>query len=433
MRKQKRVIGLILLIVIINLLDPCYGYIRSKAASFDEINHPDVFLKQVNGDMQCTLVAVTMLLRRAAMLSGYPNWADITTDQVRKDAWVEGVGLKYSFSHAGFTVNKAQFGNDRVNEAIALLQKHPEGIVIYDQYGRSRPHAVLLTDYTDGIFYCADPSDAVAYGRIPVNQGLVRVEEAEFYYYISGPSIPAPTASVTEGGAGLPVIDISPEADIITEANNPAAYDISARDNLPITNTLPATDDTPSTDIPAVIENMQERDISRYEIELSRTSFYYDGNEKKPAVTIIGLEENTDYVLSYINNVNPGTAAIAISGIGNYTGVVIKYFEIADADIHSLFNDIAVSVTKQSIQAGKTATVKVNLPEPLISVKEFGVDEQCIGNEVKISYSSSNSKIAKVNSKGKITGKKKGKANITVTAELTNGTKKEFSFAIKVK
>ena len=404
MRKQKRVIGLILLIVIINLLDPCYGYIRSKAASFDELNHPDVFLKQVNGDMQCTLVAATMLLRRAAMLSGYPNWADITTDQVRKDAWVEGVGLKYSFSYAGFTVNKAQFGNDRVNEAIALLQQHPEGIVIYDQYGRSRPHAVLLTDYTDGIFYCADPSDAVAYGRIPVSQGLVRVEEAEFYYYISGPSIPAPTASVTE-----------------------------ARDNSPNTNTLPATDDTPSTDIPAVIENMQERDISIYEIELSRTSFYYDGNEKKPAVTIIGLEENTDYLLSYINNVNPGTAAIAISGIGNYTGVVIKYFEIDDANIHSVFNDIAVSVTKQSIQVGKTATVIVDLSEPLISVKEFGVDDKGIGNEVKISYSSSNSKIAKVNSKGKITGKKKGKANITVTAELADGTKKEFTLAIKVK
>lgn len=432
MRKQKRAIGLILLIVIINFLDPCYGYIRSKAASFDEINHPDVFLKQVNGDMQCTLVAATMLLRRAALMSGNANWADITIDKVRKDAWVEGVGLKYSFSHAGFTVNKAQFGNDRVNEAITLLQQHPEGIVVYDQYGRSRPHAVLLTDYTDGVFYCADPSDTVAYGRIPVSQGLVKVEEAEFYYYISSPSVPALTASDFEDGAGSPAVDISPEADIISGANIPGESDMAVADNLPAADALPATD-KPSTDIPAATENLQEVDISRYEIELLRTSLYYDGNEKKPAVTVAGLEENTDYILSYINNVNPGTAAIAISGIGNYTGVVIKYFEIVEADIHSLFNDIAVSVTKQSIQAGKTATVKVNLPEPLISVKEFGVDDKGIGNEVKISYSSSNSKIAKVNSKGKITGKKKGKANITVTAELADGTKKEFTLVIKVK
>lgn len=403
MRKQKRVIGLIIMAVIINLFQPCYGNIKSMAASFDEINRPDVFLKQVNGDMQCTLVATTMLIRRAAMLSGDSNWDNITPELVRKEAWVEGAGLKYSFSYAGFTVNKVQFVNDPVNEAIVLLQQHPEGIVIYDQYGRSRPHAVLLTDFTDGIFYCADPSDAVAYGRIPVSDGLVKVEEAEYYYYISSPSVPAPTASTAEGAAVLPVMDTSPEAEVLPEINNSAA------------------------DMP------QEWDISKYEIGLSRTSYYYDGSEKKPVVTIDGLEENTDYVLSYMNNVDPGTAAVVISGTGNYSGVVIKYFEIVEADIHKLFYEIAVSVSKQSIQTGKTAAVKAILPEPLISVKEFGTDRQRIGNEVKISYSSSNSKIAKVNSNGKITGKKKGKAEIKVTAELTDGTKKEFTFAIKVK
>lgn len=405
MRKQKRAIGLIILVFAMTLFEPCYGYILSKAAGFDEINHPDVFLKQVNGDMQCTLVAATMLLRRAAILSGNSNWTDITPELVRKDAWVEGVGLKYSFSYQGFTVNKAQFGNDPVNEALALLQQHPEGIVIYDQYGRSRPHAVLLTDFTGGIFYCADPSDAVAYGRIPLSEGLVRLEEADFYYYISSPPITAPIWSETE----------------------------SSIDWLPTTDALPVTDAMLTNDNPPAIDYPQVKDISRYEIELPRTSYYYDGNEKRPTVTVAGLEENTDYLLSYINNLNPGTAAIVISGIGNYTGVVVKYFEIIEADIHSLFNDIAVSVTKQSIQAGKTATVKVNLPETLIAVQEFDVDKQGIGNEVKISYASSNSKIAKVNSKGKITGKKKGNAYITITAELADGTKKEFAFAIKVK
>ena len=44
---------------------------------------------------------------------------------------------------------------------IQLLAEHPEGIVLYD---RRQPHAVLLTDYTDGVFYCSDPAGSVSSG-----------------------------------------------------------------------------------------------------------------------------------------------------------------------------------------------------------------------------------------------------------------------------
>lgn len=44
---------------------------------------------------------------------------------------------------------------------IELLAQHPEGIVLYD---RRQPHAVLLTDYTDGVFYCSDPAGSVSSG-----------------------------------------------------------------------------------------------------------------------------------------------------------------------------------------------------------------------------------------------------------------------------
>ena len=44
---------------------------------------------------------------------------------------------------------------------IQLLAEHPEGIVLYD---RRQPHAVLLTDYTDGVFYCSDPAGSVSLG-----------------------------------------------------------------------------------------------------------------------------------------------------------------------------------------------------------------------------------------------------------------------------
>ena len=353
---------------------------KSKAATFEEINHPDIFLKQINGDLQCTLVAATMLVRRAAMLSGNLNWANITTDQIKQLAWIDGVGLKYTFTYEGITVSKTPFGSDPVNEALALLQQHPEGIVLFDQIRIPRSHAVLLTDYTNGMFYCADPSDAVPYGRIPINAGLVQVKDTEYYYYVTSPSIPSPTPSATEGNVILPITD-----------------------------------------------------INTYAAELSQTDYYYDGNEKKPVVSITGLIENVDYTVSYFNNVNLGTAVVIISGIGMYSGVMIKDFEIREATLYDYINEIKVGITKQTIQKGKTTTLKVALPQTLTLVKEYSNNVPSITNEVKINYKSANSKIATVNSKGKITGKKKGNTKITVTAALADGTKKVFTLTVKVK
>jgi hypothetical protein len=374
-------LSLIMLIFTMDLYGVSNIYImKSKAATFEEINHPDIFLKQINGDLQCTLVAATMLVRRAAMLSGNLNWANITTDQIKQLAWIDGVGLKYTFTYEGITVSKTPFGSDPVNEALALLQQHPEGIVLFDQIRIPRSHAVLLTDYTNGMFYCADPSDAVPYGRIPINAGLVQVKDTEYYYYVTSPSIPSPTPSATEGNVILPITD-----------------------------------------------------INTYAAELSQTDYYYDGNEKKPVVSITGLIENVDYTVSYYNNVNLGTAVVIISGIGMYSGVMIKDFEIREATLYDYINEIKVGITKQTIQKGKTTTLKVALPQTLTLVKEYSNNVPSITNEVKINYKSANSKIATVTSKGKITGKKKGNTKITVTAALADGTKKVFTLTVKVK
>ncbi len=379
-RKQMTALSLIMLIFTMDLFGVSNLYImKSKAATFEEINYPDVFLKQVNGDLQCTLVAATMLVRRAAILSGNLNWANITTDQIKQQAWIDGVGLKYTFTYEGITVSKAPFGSDPVNESLALLQQHPEGIVLFDQIRIPRSHAVLLTDYTNGMFYCADPSDAVPYGRIPITAGLVQVQDTEYYYYVSSPSIPSPTPSGTEGNVILPITD-----------------------------------------------------INTYGAELSQIDYYYDGIEKKPVVSITGLIENVDYTVSYFNNVNQGTAAVIISGIGMYSGVMIKDFVIREATIYDYINEIRVSITKQTIQKGKTTTLKVALPQTLTLVKEYS-NATSINNEVKINYKSANSKIATVNSKGKITGKKKGNTKITVTAALADGTKKVVTLTVKVK
>ena len=57
-----------------------------------------------------------------------------------------------------------------------------EGIVLYD---RTQPHAVLLTDYTNGIFYCSDPAGNIGYGRIPITRSSVSIARASCYWYVT--------------------------------------------------------------------------------------------------------------------------------------------------------------------------------------------------------------------------------------------------------
>ncbi len=76
------------------------------------------------------------------------------------------------------------------------------------------------------------------------------------------------------------------------------------------------------------------------EVELSETSYRYDGKAKKPDVTVMYgnkiLQKNTDYTVKYKNNKNIGwdldsiePPSVVITGIGNYEGSVItKTFSI---------------------------------------------------------------------------------------------------------
>lgn len=119
---------------------------NGKAVTFAQLNDESVFLKQSQAHV-CTLTSCAMMLRRAAMLSGDTEWDKITEQSVRKYAWAQGTGLKWNFKVSGFTVAHKSLASK--NELVKLLGKHPEGIVIYNP---RKPHAVLVTDYTDGVF-----------------------------------------------------------------------------------------------------------------------------------------------------------------------------------------------------------------------------------------------------------------------------------------
>ena len=182
MKKIKRIT---VSIVVLSIFFFSVFFVKPNAVTLDELNHPSVFLKQKTPST-CTLVASTMLVRRAALASGNQNWSSITEDAVRSVAWINGVGLAGSFTYAGITVTHGYFTYDRATQLRDLLKSHPEGIVMYDW---DYPHAILITDYTDGVFYCADSALGIPAGRIPNSQALVKVADADKYWYVSSPTI----------------------------------------------------------------------------------------------------------------------------------------------------------------------------------------------------------------------------------------------------
>lgn len=82
----------------------------------------------------------------------------------------------------------------------------------------------------------------------------------------------------------------------------------------------------------AVVRLANEIDISDCEISISEEFFDYDGNEKKPVVTIkyngFEIYEGINYKIEYVDNIDVGTGKVIIKGLNNFTGTVNKTFEI---------------------------------------------------------------------------------------------------------
>ena len=100
--------------------------------------------------------------------------------------------------------------------------------------------------------------------------------------------------------------------------------------------------------------------------------FLYTGYELTPGVNLtynkMKLTEGVDYIVSYSNNVEKGSAKILITGIGNYTGSRTVKFKITgpklkDAQVSLVQNgtpypDITVTYAGRTLAEGQDYTVK---------------------------------------------------------------------------
>ncbi len=157
----------------------------AEAATLKDINDPSVFLKQQESDT-CTLCANVMMLRRTALMRGDSDWSSITEYGAKPSIWCWGAGMYNSYSYKGISVSYGRIQYNAEAELIALLREHPEGIVAYDY---DYPHAILLTDYTDGVFYCCDPANCVEAGRVTADRAIVPVGGIEAYWYVESPDV----------------------------------------------------------------------------------------------------------------------------------------------------------------------------------------------------------------------------------------------------
>lgn len=96
--------------------------------------------------------------------------------------------------------------------------------------------------------------------------------------------------------------------------------------------------------------------IADADVQLSKTVYTYNGVAKEPKVTVVDsvtnaeLVEDTDYTVAYSHNKNAGTATVAVTGKGAYSGVVNKTFTIKPKNI----NSSKVKVDIKNVTVGKS-------------------------------------------------------------------------------
>ena len=210
---SRRLAALFVAVVMVLSLVPA----PALAATFEDINFDDVWNPHTYEDGGfCVLSANAMLLRRTAMMNGDKTWANITykkiaaSSAVVADTSASVPAVKWSYTYRGISVARAKLSGTTASvkekELITLLKAHPEGIVLY-----SSSHTILLTDYTDGIFWCCETHPYLFAGRMPLSQSIVTIDAATAYWYVTSPvtkldpSVPVTSVSFSQSQVNVPL------------------------------------------------------------------------------------------------------------------------------------------------------------------------------------------------------------------------------------
>ncbi len=130
----------------------------------------------------------------------------------------------------------------------------------------------------------------------------------------------------------------------------------------------------------------------------------YTGKEICPTIRIqngnTSLVSGEDYTVSYSNNTNIGKATVTITGIGDYTGKVTKYFNIVEKKILLDISKMTISNITDQTYTGKSLY-------PIIKIQN-GNTSLVNGRDYTVSYSNNKnigSGAVTITGKGNYTGK----------------------------
>lgn len=143
----------------------------------------------------------------------------------------------------------------------------------------------------------------------------------------------------------------------------------------------------------------------------------YTGKELTPKLNLTyngkTLTENVDYVAVYSSNIEPGNGVVKIQGKGNFSGQRTAVFKIKknsqsanSGDNQNDNKDETVHTTKMTLSKIRVTLKKGETYRLKVTVNAGSVD--------KITFTSSNKKVATVSKNGVIKAKKAGRARITV-------------------
>lgn len=144
---------------------------------------------------------------------------------------------------------------------------------------------------------------------------------------------------------------------------------------------------------------IRPNDLSDNRASIPYLNYTYSGKAITPAPTLkvngIKLVEGTDYTVSYSDNVNAGslTAKITITGMGNFKGTTVRYFNIKPNDLAD--NRATIPYLNY------TYTGKARTPEPTLKVNGVKLVK---GTDYTVSYSN-NINVGELTAKVTIKGK----------------------------
>ena len=125
----------------------------------------------------CTLCSAAMMVRSCLYINSNPGWLNVTETSLKTFAWINGMGLKWNFTYDTefATVKVAHQGVSgfTADSLKALLDKHPEGIVLYCG---NLPHAVFLMGYEGDTFYCAETVSYYSGEMIPLVESWLGIK-----------------------------------------------------------------------------------------------------------------------------------------------------------------------------------------------------------------------------------------------------------------